>query len=430
MSRPEHGLGQMTYTRQDLMGWWHKAARELSPADLSWENRDHLRGRCTIILSDGEVTKPEEPYSKQALIDEFGLQPRDLRALDAHILDVRPSLLVCKRSILLCTPICRAVISHDRIVLFGDDPTRLPLCSEEEQDELVEAIIEISDHLDVIARSTLGEGPAGKAPFEFRALESLLLLTVRGFKIVSSNLEARVHKIIPQLRFGVSPAELKELLESKRTIEDCLYSGRALQTAVSAVLGEDEDLVGMYLTDKFNKIPRDVEDHQTAELLLEYYERRLDESNEAAVRMSSLLSDIDSNISLVLASTRVKLQNLELQTAITTLALGAGTALAGFFGMNLVSGYENHPVAFYYAVGAGVGSMAAIMLIGWARLVRARRSQLFLGNSLREREHHRMSAIRASKRRERRLERLGCDAVAAKEANEEPLGTKKNGTEM
>lgn len=61
-------------------------------------------------------------------------------------------------------------------------------------------------------------------------------------------------------------------------------------------------------------------------------ERRLDESNESAVRLASLLADIDSNITLVLASTRVRLQNLELQTAITTLALAAGTALAGFFG--------------------------------------------------------------------------------------------------
>lgn len=68
------------------------------------------------------------------------------------------------------------------------------------------------------------------------------------------------------------------------------------------------------------------------------------------MRLSSLLSDVDSNITLVLSSTRVRLQNLELQvrpvppsaflaadhlakqTALTTLSLGAGTALAGFFG--------------------------------------------------------------------------------------------------
>lgn len=88
----------------------------------------------------------------------------------------------------------------------------------------------------------------------------------------------------------------------------------------------------MYLTDKHNGVVRKISDHQTAELLLEFYERRLDETNESTVRLSSLLADIDNNIALVLQSTRVRLQNLELQTAITTLALGAGTAIAGFFG--------------------------------------------------------------------------------------------------
>jgi hypothetical protein len=48
--------------------------------------------------------------------------------------------------------------------------------------------------------------------------------------------------------------------------------------------------------------------------------------------LRTLLEEVDSNISLVLASTRVRLQNLELQTAIGTLALGAGATIAAFFG--------------------------------------------------------------------------------------------------
>lgn len=86
-------------------------------------------------------------------------------------------------------------------------------------------------------------------------------------------------------------------------------------------------------------------------------ERRLDEVNESCSRLSTLLSEVDSNISLVLASTRVRLQNLELQTAITTLALGAGTAIAGFFGMNLVSGLEESQTAFMRVTGVGIGLM-------------------------------------------------------------------------
>lgn len=118
----------------------------------------------------------------------------------------------------------------------------------------------------------------------------MLLLTVRGFKIVTTELQEKVYELVPQLRFGVSPAELRDLLQSKRVVEDCLFTGRALQSAVSAVLSEgdilfclpstpfsstdaliaDEDLVGMYLTDKAAGTVRELQDHQTAELLLEY----------------------------------------------------------------------------------------------------------------------------------------------------------------
>lgn len=98
-----------------------------------------------------------------------------------------------------------------------------------------------------------------------------------------------------------------------------------------------------------------------------------------------LLLDVDKNITLVLASTRVKLQNLELQTAIATLALAAGGTLAAIFGMNLRSGLEEHPSAFYWTTGLGTASMVALLVIGGVRLVRARRSQLFVRSTTKER---------------------------------------------
>lgn len=38
------------FSKQDLLKAWHKAAREVSPADLTWEGRDHLQAQCTLIL--------------------------------------------------------------------------------------------------------------------------------------------------------------------------------------------------------------------------------------------------------------------------------------------------------------------------------------------------------------------------------------------
>ncbi len=94
------------------------------------------------------------PLLKQTLIDAWGLSPRELRSLDSHLLDVRPTLVVSK-SIVFVTPIFRAVISFDRALILGVDG-RNPLATEEDNDALIESIVRSMDAL-----------PNGQ-PFELR----------------------------------------------------------------------------------------------------------------------------------------------------------------------------------------------------------------------------------------------------------------------
>lgn len=76
---------------------------------------------------------------KQTLIDDWELSPRDLRSLDSHLLDVRPTLVVSK-SIIFVSPIFRAVIAWDRALILGVD-TKNPLSSEEANDVLIKAVV-------------------------------------------------------------------------------------------------------------------------------------------------------------------------------------------------------------------------------------------------------------------------------------------------
>ncbi|BGP02345.1 Mitochondrial inner membrane magnesium transporter MFM1 [Rhodotorula toruloides] len=374
--------GGIAYSRHELLADWHSFARKVSPLDVRWHGKDQIDANYLLVYPDGKIEEPAEKLDKQAVIERFGLLPRDLRSLDAHILDVRPALIICQKSLILCSPIVRAIIAPDVMVLIGTDKNN-PICDEEQSRQMADSLQTVMKYLEL---SGSASGSKNTPPFELRALEALLLLTVRGLKNVVTELQERVYRTIPQLRFGVSPAELRDLLECKRTVEDCLMSGRAMQSALATVLGEDDDLVAMYLTDKMRGVKRDRSDHQIAELLLEYYERRLDETSESCERLSTLLSEVDSNISLVLQSTRVRLQNLELQTAIGTLALGAGAAVSSIFGMNLASHLEEHPTAFYWTTGSIATLMIGITAICWVRLIRARRSQLFLRSTLQPRQ--------------------------------------------
>ncbi|GAA5904029.1 hypothetical protein JCM6882_003804 [Rhodosporidiobolus microsporus] len=379
-----HGIA---YSRHELVASWHAAAREVSPLDVRWHGKDQIDANYLILYEDGKIEQPKDKLNKQEVLEIFGLLPRDLRSIDAHILDVRPALIVASRSLIFCSPILRAIIAADRIVLIGTDKDN-PICDEDQSRQMAESIVSVLKYLEV---SGSASGPKSSPPFELRALEALLLLTIRGLKNISTELQERVYATIPQLRFGVSPAELRELLEVKRTVEDCLMAGRAMQSALAGVLADDEDLAHMYISDAGKGVQRPVEDHQQAELLLEYYERRLDETSESCERLSSLLGEVDSNISLVLASTRVRLQNLELQTAIGTLALGAGATVAGFFGMNLQSHMEDHPTMFFWVTGSAMTLMLGVTAIGYVRLMRARRSQLFLRSALRPRQDEDLS---------------------------------------
>ncbi|SCV72136.1 BQ2448_4830 [Microbotryum intermedium] len=380
------------YSRHEFMACWHKASREVSPSDLRYEGRDEIDAKYVIITQDLKVEKPTHKLRKNDIIARYGLLPRDLRALDAHILDVRPSLLVGRRSIVLCTPIARAVITHDRMVVVTADRTN-PTCSNEEMDEMIDTIVDVMRYLEMEATTNLdGNDPRSPrdSPFELRALEAILLMTERGFKTISSELHARVYSTIPQLRFRVDAVHLHDLLEAKRMCEDTLFAGRALQSAISTVLSEDEDLAAMYITDKVAGHARTIEDHQSAELLLEYYERRLDETNEAASRLSKMLVDMDSGISLSLASSRLRMGELDVQTAIFMCALTAGAVVAGLFGMNLENGWEQDPIMFRTVTISICATMSVIFALGWARFNRARKSQLML--------RHKMTGIYTGKK--------------------------------
>ncbi|GAA5877559.1 hypothetical protein JCM8547_007731 [Rhodosporidiobolus lusitaniae] len=380
------GTSGIAYSRHELVAEWHKAARDVSPLDIRWNAKDAIEANYRILRPNGTIEEPTEKLDKSAVIERFGLLPRDLRSIDAHILDVRPALIVAEKSLIICTPIVRAIIAADCVVLIGTDKDN-PICDEEQSRQMAESVQRVMEYLDMAGGAT----DPKKAPFELRALEALLLLTVRGLKDLSIRLQERVYKVIPQLRFGVSPAELRDLLEVKRTVEDCLMGGRAMQSALAEVLADDQDLAHLYVSDAVTGKKRSVEDHVQAELLLEYYERRLDETSESCERLSSMLAEVDSNINLVLASTRVRLQNLELQTAIGTLALGAGATISSVFGMNLTSGLEDHPWMFWAVTSGSVTLMLGVTAIGYVRLMRARRSQLFLRSALKPRQDEELS---------------------------------------
>lgn len=66
--------------------------------------------------------------------------------------------------------------------------------------------------------------------------------------------------------------------------------------------------------------------------------------------------------------------------------------------MNLVSGFETSPYAFYVCLGIGATAMCSVVGIGGIRLIRDRRSQLFLGPSSFHTPQSRLSRVWSGRR--------------------------------
>ncbi len=146
--------------------------------------------------------------------------------------------------------------------------------------------------------------------------------------------DAGVHQLVP----------IKDSLQSFK-----IHVKQSLE-CLTALLENDEDMLQLLLTEQRQAEARgetvSPERHEDVELLLEEYARQL---NNILFEINYLLQRLQSKqefASLALAGYRNRLIRMNLYLALVGLSLGVGTTVAGFFGMNLISGFEESPVAF------------------------------------------------------------------------------------
>jgi hypothetical protein len=90
--------------------------------------------------------------------------------------------------------------------------------------------------------------------------------------------------------------------------------------------------------------------HEYVEVLLGVYARQL---NTVLMEISYLLQRIQSKqefLALAMSAFRNRMIWMNLSVSVIGLSFGAATTVAGFFGMNLLTGLETSPYAFLYVV--------------------------------------------------------------------------------
>ncbi|RDX46181.1 Mg2+ transporter protein cora-like protein [Lentinus brumalis] len=337
----------------------HEEAAKIAVLEKAMKGRQpaELMLRCTILDAEGNVKTISGQFRKADLCSEHRLNPRDLRKIDSRIPNLVPTILVRKEAILVNILHIRALVKADTVILFdtyGSADSRLHSV--------------FLYHLEHNLRAK-----TSGTPYEFRALESILLSVQSALEAEMVFIRNLVGGLLAELEDDIDHDRFKRLLHYSRRLASFQSRAKLVQESLEEVLEQDDDLAAMYLTDKKNGVPRKLDDHEDVEVLLESFAKQVEEIVNEAENIQSNVQSTQEIVELILDSNRNALLALDLKVSILTMGIGVGTLVAGVFGMNLRSHLEEHEFAFYAMTATAFAVSLGAAWIGVRRLSRIRK---------------------------------------------------------
>ncbi|KAF2155699.1 cora-domain-containing protein [Myriangium duriaei CBS 260.36] len=290
-----------------------------------------LRLRCTEFDECGNVTLVNGEFKKSELIQKYGLQPRDLRKIDSSLL---PTILVRPKAILMNLLHIRCLIQADRVLVFDAYGST---------DSYTQSLF----MYDLEGKLSLREGRGqGQLPYEFRALEAVLISVTTALEGEFEGVRGPVVKVLRELEENIDRDKLRMLLVLSKKLGTFEQRARLVRDAIDELLEADDDLAAMYLSEKKNGEERSEEDHTEVEMLLESYDKVCDEIVQVSGNLVSNIRNTEEIVKAILDANRNSLMLLDLKFSIGTLGIGAGTFIAALYGMNLKSFIEESDFGF------------------------------------------------------------------------------------
>lgn len=114
-------------------------------------------------------------------------------------------------------------------------------------------------------------------PYEFRALEAVLISVTAGLEGEFEGVRDPVVKVLRELEENIDRDKLRHLLIYSKKLGTFEQKARLVRDAIDELLEADDDLADMYLTEKANGQERTEDDHTEVEMLLESYHKVCDE---------------------------------------------------------------------------------------------------------------------------------------------------------
>lgn len=269
---------------------------------------------------------------------QYSLLPRDLRKIDSSVL---PHILVRPSAILINLLHLRCLIKHNRVLVFdvygSTDSYAQSLFMYDLEGKLRQKP----------PASTSTAAPAGGfLPYEFRALEAVMISVTSGLESEFEGLREPVVRVLRELEEDIDRDKLRHLLIYSKKLGTFEQKARLVRDAIDDLLEADDDLAAMYLTEKASGVERAENEHEEVELLLESYHKVADEIVQVSSNLVSAIRNTEEIVRAVLDANRNALMLLDLKFTIGTLGITAGMFVAALYGMNLENFIEESHAGF------------------------------------------------------------------------------------
>ncbi|KAF1806416.1 hypothetical protein FB192DRAFT_1425669 [Mucor lusitanicus] len=311
-----------------------------------------MKLRCTEFDQNGAVKTTAGEFLKSDFCQHHSLLPRDLRTIDTYSVYQKPTILVRPEAILVNIAHLKALLKSDMVVLFDT------YGSTDSYNQSI-FIYDLQERL---------RSQKDGLPFEFRALEAILISVTSSLQSELDILEGPVNKLLGDLEDladieeSMNGDKLRDLLQYSKKLSKFEQDALSIRDALEEVLDNDDDLAAMYLSDKRAGKYRAPEDHEEVELLLEAYYKQTEEIAAKASTLRQHMRSTEEIVQLILDVSRNSLMWYDIRLTIITLSATVVSGYGALFGMNLRNYFENDPYAFGLVSGlalmSGLGAFA------------------------------------------------------------------------
>ncbi|KAG8528734.1 uncharacterized protein KY384_006421 [Bacidia gigantensis] len=321
-----------------------------------------LKLRCTEIDESGNVTTVNGEFKKSELIAKYGLLPRDLRKIDSSLL---PHMLVRPSAILINLLHLRVLIKHNRVLV-------LDAYGSTDSFTQSQFMYDLSGKL-----SQKETRQAAGLPYEFRALEAVLVSVTTGLEAEFEGVSEPVVRVLRELEEDIDRDKLRHLLVFSKKLGTFEQKARLVRDAIDDLLEADDDLVTMYLTERSQGKIREEHDHTEVEMLLESYHKLCDEVVQVSGNLVNSIRNTEEIVKAILDANRNSLMLLDLKFSIGTLGIGSGAFVASLYGMNLKNFIEESDLGFVGVTGWSLVFAIAVCAYGLKKLRKVQRVSMW-----------------------------------------------------